>query len=245
MKANYFFLILIMVFASCEKPSDCFESAGSLNTKAVEVSEFSSIVINHGIAAEITQDSIFSVLIEAPENLISDIEVEILDGILKISDKSTCNFTRKYGLTTIKITAPNLTEIHSQTEKNISSKGVLSYPSLALFSTDFGDGVGTGDFVLELNSNNLSINTNNVSGFYISGQTENLVANFYEGNGILRAKDLVVENAEIFQRSSNHLHLKASQSLTGKILSTGNVFCYGIPNTVEVEQPYIGKLIYQ
>lgn len=244
MKANYLLFIILVFFASCEKPSDCFENAGKMSSRDVEVTPFSTIVINHGIAAIITQSAEFSVTIDAPENLISEIKVEMVDGVLKISDNTTCNFTRKYGLTTVHITAPNLVEIHSQTEKSITSNGILSFPNLTLYATDLQGGVGTGDFILELNSENLTINTNNISGFYISGICDNLYANFYEGNGILRAKDLLVKNAQIFQRSSNHLHLKVSESLKGKILSTGNVYCYGLPAVVEVEQPYIGKLIF-
>ena len=244
MKYIFNIFILIFVFASCEKPSDCFQNAGKIISQDVAVTSFDKVVINHGISAVITQGDQYSLTIDAPENLISDIKVEIVDGILKISDNTTCNFTRKYGLTTVHITAPNLTEIHSQTEKNIISNGILNFPTLTLFATDLQDEVGTGDFILELNSNNLTINTNNISGFYLSGICDNLVANFYEGNGILRAENLQLTNAQIFQRSSNHLHLKPSSSLSGKILSTGNVYCYGIPAVVEVEQPYIGKLIF-
>ncbi len=244
MKSIYNILIFLLVFASCENPSDCFENAGKMTSKDIAVTPFSTIVINHGIAAIITQGDEFSLTIDAPENLISDIRVEIIDGILKISDNTSCNFTRKYGLTTVHITAPNLVEIHSQTEKNISSNGILNFPNLTLFATDFQDEVGTGDFILEINSESLTINTNNISGFYISGICDNLYANFYEGNGILKAENLSVKNAQIFQRSSNHLRLKVSESLEGKILSTGNVYCYGIPAIVEIEQPYIGKLLF-
>lgn len=244
MKANYFIIALFLFFASCEKPSDCFENAGKMVSQNSAVAPFTKVVIKHGIAAVITQADEFSIKIDAPENLISEIKVEIVDGILKVSDNTTCNFTRKYGLTTVHISAPNITEIHSQTEKNITSNGVLNFSNLTLFATDFQDEVGTGDFILELISENLTINTNNISGFYISGICNNLNANFYEGNGILRAENLQVANAQIFQRSSNHLRLNVSSSLKGKILSTGNVHCYGLPAVVEVDQPYVGKLIF-
>lgn len=245
MKANYLFLIVIIFFASCEKPSDCFESAGKMSSKEVAVTPFSKVIIHNGIAAIIMQGAEYSVRIDAPENLISDIEVQIVDGLLKIKDNTTCNFTRKYGLTTVHITAPNLTEIHSKTEKNISSNGVLNFPDLKLFSMDVEDGAGTGDFTLEVVSDNLSINFNNVSGFFISGSCNLLYVNVYEGNGILRAENLMAQNINLYQRGSNDLHLKATNSLVGKILSTGNVFCYGVPGVVDVEQPYIGKLIFK
>ena len=245
MKANYLFLIVIMFFASCEKPSDCFESAGKMSSKEVAVTPFSKVIIHNGIAAIITQGAEYSVNIDSPENLISDIEVQIVDGLLKIKDNTTCNFTRKYGLTTVHITAPNLTEIHSKTEKNIISNGVLNFPDLKLFSMDVQDGAGTGDFILEVVSDNLAINFNNVSAFFISGSCNLLYLNVYEGNGIVRAENLVAQNINLYQRGSNDLHLKAKNSLVGKILSTGNVFCYGVPGVVDVEQPYIGKLIFK
>ncbi len=243
MRATYLFFILISFFASCEKPSDCFKNAGKLTSKEVEVTPFSKVVINHGIAAVLTQGTDFAVTIDAPENLISDIEVRIIEGVLTISDKNTCNFTRKYGLTTVHITSPNLTEIHSKTEKSISSNGVLVFSDLHLYSTDLQDGAGTGDFILDVVSENLSLTTNNISGFFISGSCNNFYVYFYEGNGILRAENLTAQNIMLYHRGSNDLHLKVANSLTGKILSTGNVFCYGHPTIVEVEQPYIGKLI--
>ena len=243
MRAKYLFIMLILSFASCEKPSDCFKDAGQLTSKVVAVTPFSKVVINHGIAAVITQGSDFSVKIDSPENLISDLQVNISEGVLTITDNNTCNFTRKYGLTTVHITAPNLTEIHSKTEKNISSNGVLNFPNLNLFSTDLQEGAGTGDFILDVVSENLTLGTNNISGFFISGACSNFHVYFYEGNGILRAENLNAQNIILYHRGSNDLHLKAINSLAGKILSTGNVFCYGQPATVEVEQPYIGKLI--
>ena len=244
MKKSCLIILVILFFASCEKPSDCFESAGKMTSKDVAVTPFSEVIINNGIAAIITQGPEFSVSIDAPENLISDIEVQIVDEVLKIKENTTCNFTRKYGLTTVHITAPNLTEIHSKTEKSISSNGVLHFPNLSLFSTDIEDGAGTGDLILEVVSNNLAINLNNVSGFFISGSCDMLYVNVYEGNGILRAENLIAQNIEIYQRGSNNLHLRAISTLKGKILSTGNVYCYGLPTLVEVQQPYKGKLIF-
>lgn len=235
---------MIVFFASCEKPSDCFKNAGQLTSKEVAVQEFSTVVINNGIAAIITQGPNYAVTIDAPSNLINDIQVEIANGILRVKDNTTCNFTRKYGLTTIHITAPNLTEIYLQTEKNITSNGVLAFPNLNLFSTDLQENPGTGDFILNLQSENVVVNTNNVSAYFLTGSCTNLSLNFYEGNGILRAENMIVQNINLYQRGSNDLHIKATNSLVGKILSTGNVFCYGQPATIEVEQPYIGKLIF-
>lgn len=244
MKNSYLLILIILFFASCEKPSDCFKNAGKLTSKEVAVTAFSTVVINNGIEAIITQGDDYAVTIDAPYNLINDIKVNVTNGILSIKDNTSCNFTRKYGLTTVHITAPNLTEIYLQTEKDISSNGILAFPNLNLFSTDLKENAGTGDFILNLQSENVVVNTNNVSAYFLTGSCTNLALNIYEGNGILRAENMAVQNINLYQRGSNDLHIRATNSLVGEILSTGNVFCYGQPSSVEVEQPYIGKLIF-
>ena len=72
-------------------------------------------------------------------------------------------------------------EIYSKTEKNISSNGVLTYPTLRLFALDKnGDGIsgaGTGDFFISVNNNQLVIENNNLSRYFISGATQQAIFN--------------------------------------------------------------------
>jgi hypothetical protein len=228
----------------CSKPSECIESTGSIITRDYSVNAFDKIIIYSGISLVITQGPVASVQVQTGENLISDIEVKVENGLLSIKDNTKCNWVRDYGNTTVFVTSPNISEIHSKTEKNITSNGVLSYPILRLISTDLSDGAGTCDFYLNVNNNQLVIENNNVSRYFVSGQTNNLKVNFYEGNGRFIGENLNAKEVEIFHRGTNDIIVKPIYKVTGKLYSTGNLILKRNPPIVDVQQYYRGMLIY-
>ena len=52
---------------------------------------------------------------------------------LIVKDQSTCNWTRDYKAATVYVTAPNIIEIHSKTEQDIRSEGILTFGILDYF----------------------------------------------------------------------------------------------------------------
>lgn len=248
MKKYIALLSWILVFASCEKPSDCVESTGEIITKDVVVTAFNRIEVLQGIELIITQGPEFKVQIQTGENLMENIEV-IQDGtVLSLKDNATCNWVREFGQTRVYVTAPNLEEIYSKTERNISSNGVLTYPTLRLFALDSeGDGregAGTGDFFIAINNSQLVIQNNNVSRFFISGQTNDAIIKFYAGDGRIEAPNLTIQTIDVFHRGSNDMILKPMQSIIGTIVSTGDIILKNNPPIVNVLQLYQGQVIY-
>lgn len=246
---KYFSLFLVfLVSISCEKPSDCIESTGAIITKEFTVSPFEIVNVYSGIEVIITQGNDYKVEVKTGENLINDIEVKQVGNALTLKDNTTCNWVRAYGQTKIYITAPNLTEIHSKTERDISSNGILTYPNLSLFALDQdADGIkgaGTNDFHIQVNNNQLTIGTNNIARFYISGQTNEAFLNFYEGNSRVEAQDLIAQKITVFHRGTNDMIVHPVQSITGKMASTGNIILKNNPPIIDVQELYHGKVIY-
>lgn len=235
---------LIFISISCSKPSECIESTGSIITKEFIVSDFDKIIVYQGISLVITEGPVYKVEVQTGENLMSNIQATADDGLLTLKDNTTCNWVRDYGNTVVYVTAPNIKEINSKTEKIISSNGVLTYPILSLISIDISDGAGTGDFNIQIDNSQLVINNNNVSRYYISGQTDNLVVGFYNGNGRFEGGNLKVKTINIYHRGSNDMILKPTESITGKMVSTGNVILKNNPPIVDVQQLYHGRVIY-
>lgn len=237
-----------LVLVSCEKPSDCVESTGAIITKEVEVSSFNRIEVLQGIEMIITQGPEYKVQIKTGENLMDNIEVIQNGNVLSLKDNTTCNWVREFGQTKIYVTAPNLEEIYSKTERNISSNGVLTYPVLRLFALDDeGDGregAGTGDFFIAINNYQLVVQNNNVSRYFISGQTNEAIIDFYAGDGRIEAPNLTVQTVKVFHRGSNDMILKPMQSIIGRMVSTGNIILKNNPPIVNVEQLYQGHVIY-
>lgn len=257
MKKYCISLSLFLLYISCEKPSDCVESSGELISKDILVTAFNRIEVLKGIELIVTQGPEYKVQIQTGENLMENIEVIQNGPVLTLKDNATCNWVRDYGQTKVYVTAPNLEEIYSKSEKNISSNGVLTYPILRLFAFDTdGDGregAGTGDFFITINNANpnpigqqgqLVILNNNVSRYYISGQTNQAVFNFYAGDGRIEAENLTAQFIELFHRGSNDMIVKPMQSITGTMVSTGNVILKNNPPIVTVQQLYQGQVIY-
>jgi uncharacterized pyridoxamine 5'-phosphate oxidase family protein len=249
MKKILTFIVTILFFASCEKPSDCIESLGATTLKDIPVAAFKRIKVYKGIEVIITEGATYQVQIQAGANFIDNVQVRQNGDQLIFKDETSCNWVRESGQTKILITTPTLEEIYSKTDRNISSNGVLTFPNLVITSfdkdADGESGAGTGDFTFNLNTESITINNNNVSRFYLSGQTNNASLNFYFGDGRIEAENLIAQNITVFHRGSNDMIVYPVQSITGVLNSTGNLILKNLPPIVSpLEQLYSGNVIY-
>lgn len=241
-------IVLLILILGCSKPGDCVESTGDIITKEFAVPDntnFDKIIVYPGIALVVAEGP-YKVEVKTGENLIDNIEVKIDADthFLSLKDKTTCNWVREYGQTTVYVTAPNIIELHSKTEKTISSNGVLTFPILRLFSMDLTDGAGTGDFNIQVNNGQMVVENNNVSRYYISGQTNELLLDFYDGNGRFEGENLSAKEIKVFHRGSNDMIVKPVDKIWGKMVSTGNIIIKNSHPLNLVEELYQGRVIY-
>ncbi|MBP6557970.1 MAG: DUF2807 domain-containing protein [Flavobacterium sp.] len=248
MKKFSLLIVLFWMFNACEKPSDCVESTGTIITKEVEVQAFKKIKVYRGIEVVITQGLEHKVQIVAGENFIENVQVIQNGDQLIFKDDASCNWVRTYGTTKILVTTPTLEEVYSKTDRNISSNGVLTFPYISFIAMDKdGDGetgAGTGDFIINVNNDYLNIANNNVSRFYLSGQTNTADFNFYFGDGRIEAENLTAQFIKVYHRGSNDMTVNPIQSITGTMNSTGNIILKNVPPIVNVAELYQGNLIY-
>ena len=248
MKNFSLLIVLFLALNACEKPSDCVESSGPIITKEVTVQPFKKIKVYRGIEVVITQGSEYKVEIVAGSNFIDNVEVRQNGDQLIFKDDVSCNWVRAYGTTKVLVTTPTLEEVYSKTDRNISSNGVLMFPYISFVAMDKdGDGesgAGTGDFILNVDNDYLNIANNNVSRFYLSGQTNTANFNFYFGDGRIEAQNLTAQNIIVYHRGSNDMIVKPIQSITGTMNSTGNIILKNVPPIVDVQELYQGRVIY-
>ena len=245
---NFLYVLLFLVFAcNSEDANDCFQTSGSIIQQTFEVSSFEQILVNRDIELIIKEAPEYSVIVETGENLINDVAVEVVDNQLVLTDHNSCNYVRDYGITKVYVEAPNLTDIRTSSQYEISSDGVLNYPVIRLFSEDYSgpSEFTVGDFRLEIASQNLSVTSNNLSFFYISGTIENLFVGFYSGAGRFEGENLIAQNVNVSHRGSNDMVVNPQQSLEGQLRGTGNLISVNEPPVVEVERIYTGQLIFE
>lgn len=246
-KLTYLIVIISMLSCSSEDANDCFQNAGTTIQKTIMVSDFERILVNRNVELILKEAPNFSVIIETGENLINDVEAIVIDKQLQLIDNNTCNLVRDYGTTKMYVTAPDLKEIRSSTQFDVSSNGVLNFTDLTLVSENSNqtEAFTIGDFRMQLNTTNLFVVANNLSSFYISGTTENAVIGFYSGIGRFEGRNLIAQNVRIYHRGSNDIIVNPIQELKGDLYGTGDLISVQTPPLVEVVQHYQGRLIIE
>ncbi|MFD2099377.1 head GIN domain-containing protein [Flagellimonas iocasae] len=245
-----FLILLAFIFVSCngDNVPDCFQNAGDTVRETVAVPEFSTITVFENLNVVLKQGEEQLVEIETGEFLFNDISVEVEGNRLILRNENNCNYVREYGLTTVYVTSPNISEIRSSTGLLISSDGVLNYPSLTLISESFTNPeteTTDGSFDLELNSTTVRITVNGIAYFKIKGETENFNVFIAAGDSRVEAENLISQNVTINHRGSNDVFVNPQQSLTGVIRGTGDVISVNTPPMVDVEELFNGRLIFQ
>ena len=246
MKKLLYILVVFSVFSCDDKDAwDCIQTAGSAVTQELIVDPFEKIHVNSDIELVVKQGQEYKVKIQTRQNLLDAIEVVVIDNQLQLTNQTSCNFVRDYGLTKMIVTTPVLKEIRSSTQYLTSSIGVLTFEDLQLLSEDYNSGyISSGDFNLNVDTQSLKVVANKLSEFTISGTTETLSVGFYAGLCAFKGADLIAQDITVFQRSSHDIIVNPQQSLRGDIRSVGDVISVQTPPVVEVQEYYTGRLLF-
>ncbi|MBQ4803053.1 DUF2807 domain-containing protein [Aquimarina sp. MMG015] len=242
-------IILGLCLVSCDSENalDCFQRTGGIIRQEVEVADFTRILVNPNVELILKEGEVASVVIETGDNLLDEVSAAVEGDRLVLSNSNDCNFVRDFNQTKVFVTSPNITEIRSETQFDISSDGVLGYPSLRLLSEDFNEDNGgniTGTFIMELDNESLSVVGNNIASFFVKGKVTELYVGFFSGTGRFDGAELISEHVEILHRGTNKIIVNPQQSIKGEIRSTGDVISVNTPPIIEVDEFFTGRLIF-
>ncbi|WP_299895368.1 head GIN domain-containing protein [uncultured Aquimarina sp.] len=242
-------IILMLFIISCDSENaiDCFQRTGDLVRQEVEVPDFSRILVNQNVEMVLKQGEQTSIVIETGDNLLNEVSAIVEGDRLVLSNTNDCNFVRDFNQTKIFVTAPNITEIRSASQFDISSDGILTYPELRLLSEDFNEDNGgniNGTFTLEVDCENIIVVGNNIASFFVTGRVINLRVGFFSGTGRFEGDKLIAENVDVFHRGTNKIIVNPRESITGEIRSTGDVISINQPPVVDVQEFFTGRLIF-
>lgn len=231
-----------------ENANDCFQKAGENIETTFEVSDFSKIRIEGEVSLILKQGDTREVVIATGENLLSDVSVEVQDGVLVIKDANTCNFVRDYGITKAYVTAPSITELRNSSSYDITSEGVLRYPELLLTSDTSGgieDVRKGGDFYLQIQCEDFKVSANGQSVFYITGTTDSARISFNDENPRFEGRNLQIGKLSVFQRSANKMIVNPIDEIIGEIRGTGDIIGVNRPPVVLVNEYFTGRLLFE
>lgn len=245
---GYVFVVLLLVSCNGESIPDCFQNAGEIVRKEIEVSDFSKITVFEKIELVLKEDAAFKIEVETGEFLHDEVQVLVEDGRLILKNENGCNLFRDYRLTKIYVSAPNITEIRSSTGLPISSDGVLAYPNLKLISESFNNPeteTTDGKFNLDVMASNIDIVVNGIAYFKLRGEVQNFNVTVAAGDSRIETQELSAQEVIINHRGSNDILVNPQQRISGVIKGTGNVVSYNRPTEIAVDELYKGKLIFR
>lgn len=242
-------VILIIVFAGCDSENalDCFQVDGKIVQQTIDVHQFTRVTVFSRVQLFIEQSDTYEVLLETGENLVPEINFTVIDGELRITNENTCNLLRDHNATKVYIKAPNLTEIRNSSNFVVKSKGILHFERLTLIAEDTDSEAtnSNGDFNININVNRLEVVTNGRARFTLSGTATNANYGMFSGHTFIDAQNVLSDHVSFFQRSSDNLIINPRLSLTGEIVSIGNVISKNKPPKVDVEELFEGRLIFE
>ncbi len=243
-------ILSVILIAGCdtEDAPGCFKKAGEIVKDEVSVDPFNEIIVYERVKLFIQKGPIQKVVIETGKNLQQDVNIEVIDNRLSIRNENSCNLVRDYELTKVYVTIPNLTWLQNSSGSAVESLNTLKFNDLWLRSVNQENDLSIhtdGDFILDLDVENLRITNDNVSNYFLTGKVENFNVFFAAGDSRLDAPDLLVQNYQIFHRGTNKMILFPVQSLKGELRSSGNVIAKNRPSIVDVEEYYTGRLIFE
>ena len=241
-------LVFLLFSCNSENGWDCVQTAGDSISKEYILSDFSKIRIEDDVTLYLKQGETQQVKLETGENLLSDISVSVEGKSLVVKDQNDCNLVRDYGITKVLVTAPNITEIRNSSAYEVVGEGILNFPNLTLVSNSSA-GPETirksGDFYLNINSEEFRVIANGQSVFYITGKAEKATLSFEDEMPRFEGKDFIINELTVFQRSANKMIVNPQQSIIGKILATGDIISYNRPQLIDVKELFTGRLLFE
>lgn len=238
-----FCLLFVLLSCDSESANDCVKKSGNIVKREIhDIPTFNKIRIEKGVELILSQDSQQKIEIEAGENLINDVSVEVIDGELIVKNNISCNWFRNYAPAKAYVTFIDINRIYSTSQHKIHAVQTLSFDHIELSSGVYQEAIAS-EFDLMINCNHLKINANDATYLNLSGDANSMVVAFWGGEPRIEASNLKANSIEVFQRSSNDMILRPLHKIKGNIYSTGNVVLKNIPTDIDVTQHYTGKLI--
>jgi hypothetical protein len=233
------FMLLILTNGCGKSGPDCFKSTGKIILEQRDITSFDSIAVYNNINLFLKQDSIYSVSVEAGENLMNKIVTRIENNQLILENNNTCNWVRSYDYPiNVYVSTPRLWKLYYLSAGDVQSANTLYFDSLMV---EAWGGAGSIHLTLDVFSVFVYLHQGS-SDIHLKGNCG--IASLVSGGyGLLDASTLVSGYVFVSSRSSNDCYVNANQELYATIESIGNIFYYGSPTKINTTINGSGSVI--
>lgn len=238
----YIFIVLsIIILESCSYVMDLKRNG---EEKSIELSWNGATSIEVSAPCRIilvNSDSLF-IKVEGMDFIVDGYDLIQSDEKLVIEHKNP-NWLQEEKIANITLGAPEFKRVTFNSPGKLISKDTLNINKFQIVVN--GKGIYTTSHLI-LKGDNFSLSVYggiNKSSHHLSGELRNAHYNM-EGGTDIDALELKTKKVSVIQKSYGNIFLNATEKLTGKIYSTGNIYYSGDSN-VEVEVEIVINSVMQ
>lgn len=235
-KKNLFLssLILLIFFStSCIFSGPTLKGNGNVVEETRKTLNFEEIKVSRGMNVYISQGDKTKIVVKADENLLDAIETSMEGNVLKIT---TNRNIRKATTKKVYVTTPDISVIKSFAGSNVYSETTLKSKNLEISSS------AGSNIKLELEASNLNVSATAGSNIKLDGTTGSFTGKASAGSNI-KAEGLSATNCIVRTSSGANIWITVKSDFEGHASSGGNVFYYGNPKSINVNNSSGGNVI--
>jgi len=226
--------ILILVVSSCTSAQSWKTVYGNKKvvTKERKTDSFTGIKVSSGIDVYLKQGNNEAVSVEADENLHEYIITEVRGGILDVySEYNIRDAERKRVYVTIK----EVNSVKTTSAGDVFGETPIKSDRLELSASS------AGDIKLEVNAKDIDIDISSSGDMTLSGETDMLKADLSSA-GDLNAYELKAREADVSVSSAGDADIYATEKITARASSAGDVNYKGDPKYVDAHSSSAGGI---
>jgi hypothetical protein len=239
---NTFFtaIIVITVFSSCHYFSKGIRGNGVMKTETRNAAGFSSINVSGSTNVYVKQDSVFSVRVEAEENLQEYIITETDGGTLKIHQKEGTSLNPTKSIK-VYVSGPMFKHFEASGACDIYTENQLSSNEAVSINLS-----GSSDVKLELKAPDVKVDLSGAGTITLKGETKDLKVDG-SGSTDINCFELLTENtavslsgagnAEVFASIKLDVHVSGAADVKYKGNAAVNQEVSGAGSVKKVEAP--------
>ena len=176
------------------------------------------------------------ITVQAEENLMPYIKVEVVENVLKIYQEKGYNLQPSKG-NQILITVPfdKISAVSLSGSGDVNTKNSIKADKFVATLS------GSGDLNLEIDGNDLEANLSGSGDVRLKGKSNTLNAKI-SGSGDVTANDLLSKDVDVLISGSGDVRVNCSENLKARVSGSGDIFYSGEPKNKDTKVSGSGNI---
>ena len=219
---NLTLIIFILSFVSCQAQwGSGIRGEGPMTSKSMDIGSFTGVVVATSGDVNIKKGA-QSFEVEAQQNIIDNLDLEIKDDVLHIGYKKSVKSAKSV---TFNIGMPDVHKLVLTGSGNMRASGFSQSESLKLAVT------GSGNLETDNGGKKMNVKVTGSGNIMIAG-TGGSGEFGITGSGNIKAEKLNIQNAMAKVSGSGNIHIGCTGEIEAKITGSGDIDVYGNPKVI-------------